>query len=184
MLGGKTESSPITGGLFVVLRRYMKPITGTEAARVEPVKSDDKVAAMMEKMEAMERRLADRELSLIAKEKEIDSKINQPFLRPMNETIREQVEQVHMDKQERMKKNLDSQPKVRIYMPLEGQEKAGTLHPVVLNGYRINVPKGVYIDLPQQVADIVKKSLEQTEAAGLAFRLDMSNSEKQKALSG
>lgn len=162
----------------------MKPITGTEAAKVEPVKSDDKVAAMMEKMEAMEKRLQDRELSLIAKEKEIDSKINQPFLRPMNETVREQVEQVHMDKAERMRIHLEKQRKVRIFMPLEGQEKAGTIHPVVMNGYRINVPKGVYVDLPEQVADLIKKSLEQTEAAGAAFRLDMSNSEKQKALTG
>jgi hypothetical protein len=168
-----------------------KPIAGTEAAKTEPVmttepvQTDPNVAKMMEKMEAMEKRLEDRELALIEKEKELDKKIEATrFLKPMSEERRQEVEEIHQSKSEIMKRQLEKQPKVRMFVPLQGMEKAGTVHPVVMNGYRLNVPKGVYVDLPQQVADLLKNSFQQTEAAGAAFRLDLSNKEKQEALAG
>lgn len=166
-----------------------KPIAGTEAAHNEPVttpvKTDDRVAGALEKLEAMEQRLADRELALIEREKQLEKQVEaNRFLKPMSPEVRAQVEEIHASKAEIMKKHLDKQPKVRMFIPLQGAEKVGTIHPVVMNGYRINVPKGQYVDLPQQVADLLTNSFNQTEQAGAAFRLDKSGKEKQDAMSG
>jgi hypothetical protein len=66
-----------------------------------------------------------------------------------------------------MKALLASQPKVRVLVPLEAGEtvvkntdgsKAFPILPVNINGYRLNVPKGVYVDVPQTVADIISES--------------------------
>ncbi len=57
-----------------------------------------------------------------------------------------------------MKAMLDAQPKVRTFVPLENGEKLGEFLPVNINGYRLNVPKGVYVDVPQTVADIIAES--------------------------
>ena len=57
-----------------------------------------------------------------------------------------------------MKSLLASQPKVRVLVPLETGEKLGEFLPVSINGYRLNVPKGVYVDVPQSVADIISES--------------------------
>lgn len=79
----------------------------------------------------------------------------------------------HKSKSERMKEKLKLQPKVRVFMPLEGKEKPGTLFPVTLNGYRVNVPKGVYVEVPEQVGDIIMSSLNQTaEAENNPMRID------------
>ncbi len=64
-----------------------------------------------------------------------------------------------------MKAKLAKQPKVRILIPLEGKEKIGSTMPVTLNGYRLNIQKGVYVDVPEQVARIIMKSQQQTIAA-------------------
>src|ERR1043166_3469344 len=69
-----------------------------------------------------------------------------------------------------MKALLDSQPKVRVLVPLESGEKLGEFLPVNINGYRLNVPKGVYQDVPQTVADIIAdayNSYEQNSAAAM-----------------
>lgn len=66
-----------------------------------------------------------------------------------------------------MKTLLSAQPKVRVFVPLEAGEtvvkntdgsKAFPFLPVSINGYRLNVPKGVYVDVPQTVADIISES--------------------------
>ncbi len=80
--------------------------------------------------------------------------------------ITQSDEEAHLSKAERMKQHLAKQPKVRTIIPLEGKEKKGeSFLTVILNGYRLNVPKGVYIDLPEQIADIVKQHYEQTDEA-------------------
>lgn len=179
-----------------------KPIAGTQAAKNEtvqpsapatttppvstqPVTTDEKIASALDKIEAMEQRLADRELALVEREKELEKKIEaNRFLKPMSPEVRAHVEEIHASKAEIMKKHLEKQPKVRMFIPLQGQEKAGTILPVVMNGYRINVPKGMYVDLPQQVADLLTNSFNQTEQAGAAFRLDKAGKEKQDAMTG
>ena len=68
-------------------------------------------------------------------------------------------------KAEIMKARLALQEKVSIMIPLEGKEKKGSTFPVTLNGYRLNIQKGVYVKVPKQVADIVMDSQSQTIAA-------------------
>lgn len=75
------------------------------------------------------------------------------------------VDQVRTGKIARMKEVLKNQPTTRIFVPLEGREKPGTLLPVTINGYRVNVPKGVYCDVPEQVGQIIMDSMNQTEEA-------------------
>lgn len=76
-------------------------------------------------------------------------------------------------KAEAMKLKLMAQPKVRIFVPLEGKEKLGVTISVILNGYRLNVPKGVYIDVPEQVAEVIADSLNQSSViANHPLRMD------------
>lgn len=70
-----------------------------------------------------------------------------------------------------MKAMLDAQPKVAIYVPLENGEPKGTQLPVNINGYRVNVPKGVVnVMVPQAIAEIVWQSLGIYEEASSALR--------------
>lgn len=57
-----------------------------------------------------------------------------------------------------IKSLLSEQPKVRVFVPLETGEKLGEFLPVSINGYRLNVPKGVYVEVPQAVADIISEA--------------------------
>lgn len=54
---------------------------------------------------------------------------------------------------------LDKQPKVKMFVPLENGEPAGTILPVNINGHRYNVPKGQTVDVPQTVAEVIAESL-------------------------
>jgi len=60
-----------------------------------------------------------------------------------------------------MKSYLAEQPKVSVYVPLEiGEDlRSHPFVPVTINGYRLNVPKGVRVDVPKPVADIIFESL-------------------------
>lgn len=86
-------------------------------------------------------------------------------------------------KADRMKAWLETQPKVRIMIPRQGKEKMGTTESVVLNGYRLNIVKGVYVLVPKPVADVIMKSQNQTEDAlnapkredGSSRRIDQEN---------
>jgi len=70
-----------------------------------------------------------------------------------------------------MKAMLEAQPKVGIYVPLEQGEPKGTQLPVNINGYRVNVPKGVpNVQVPQSVAEIIWQSLGVYEEASSALR--------------
>lgn len=92
----------------------------------------------------------------------------------------------HADKAKRTADFVNSQPKVNIFIPLEGKEKVGTaVLPVTINGHRWNVPKGIYVECPKSVADIVKESLNQTEQAYMnEFRLDNAPEDRKTALQG
>jgi hypothetical protein len=60
-----------------------------------------------------------------------------------------------------MKSYLADQPKVELYVPLDVGEdlKSHPIVPVTINGYRLNVPKGIRVKVPQPVADIIFESL-------------------------
>ncbi|TRZ50993.1 MAG: hypothetical protein D4S01_05740, partial [Dehalococcoidia bacterium] len=84
-------------------------------------------------------------------------------------------------KAELMRDKLSKQPKVRILIPL-GDEKIGATFSVIINAYRLNIKKGVYVDVPQQVADIVMESQKQTvSATNNELNLDNPNHPKRKS---
>jgi len=90
---------------------------------------------------------------------------------------------VHPDigsKTEKMKKVLLSQKRVRIFVPRKEGESDKVLQSVNINGYRLDFPKQTYLDLPEQIADLLKDSLIQDEQALQSFRID--TSEKEQAL--
>jgi hypothetical protein len=93
-------------------------------------------------------------------------------------------------KADRMARHLEKQPKVRVLIPLEPNEKVGVVKQVkvkgiiqyqhvsgavwskTFNGYRVVYPKGTYVDVPEQIADNIAKELDQTQRAGEHLKLD------------
>jgi len=82
-----------------------------------------------------------------------------------------------------MRVHLAKQPKIRILIPVEGKEKPGMTVPVTINGYRLNIAKGVYVEVPEQVADMIMKSQKQTVEA-LNNPLNLSNPRHPRKQSG
>lgn len=74
------------------------------------------------------------------------------------------VERV-LTKPERMKQALDKQDKVKIFIPLEGKEPKGAVETVIVNGYRFDIMKGVKVEVPEQIADIIHDSMHKTDEA-------------------
>jgi hypothetical protein len=70
------------------------------------------------------------------------------------------------------KEILDRQPKVRFMIPLDMGEKKGSYHEVQINGYVLHIQKGVFVDLPKTVADLLAESMDLTNEAGSEFRID------------
>lgn len=68
-------------------------------------------------------------------------------------------------KADKMKQFLLSQDKIRIIIPRLNKEDPSIKHSVTLNGYRLDLPKQQYLELPLQVAMVIMDSLEQTESA-------------------
>lgn len=54
-----------------------------------------------------------------------------------------------------MRKKLMSQPRVPVYIPLGHEEKVGATHQVTLNGYTMFIRKGMQVDVPVQVKEIL-----------------------------
>lgn len=86
----------------------------------------------------------------------------------------------------KMKAHLDKQPKVSIMIPFEVGEnpingKNVPFH-CNLNGYALDIPRGIYVDVPRQIADMIKERLESEGKIGAEWRLDR-NADKQEALS-
>lgn len=93
-------------------------------------------------------------------------------------------------KADRMAKHLEDQPKVRVLIPLEPNEKVGKVKETMVkgirrfeyisgavwsktfNGYKVIYPKGTYVDVPEQIADNIRKEFDQTEKAGEHLKLD------------
>lgn len=59
-------------------------------------------------------------------------------------------------KAEQMRRQLASEPKVRIMVPLASGEKPGVTQSVVLNGYSMYIRKGDYVDVPKSVAEVLE----------------------------
>ena len=71
-----------------------------------------------------------------------------------------------------MKKFLLSQPKVSIFVPKAETEDPKVQLSVNLNGYRLDFPKNVYLEVPQQIAEVIRESLNQQASALLPFQIN------------
>lgn len=111
-----------------------------------------------------------------------------------------QEKEEYLSKAERMRAHLMKQPRVRILVPCEGDEKPGVINlvyneatkrkeqvyvsgaylPVQLNGFKWLVAKGKYEDVPQQIADVVSESQHMTAEAGKPFLIDRTDPETGK----
>ena len=84
------------------------------------------------------------------------------------------------------KKALDAQPKVMVFIPFEAGENAAQAAqiklPVNINGYQFDIPRGTAVNVPQQVAEMIRERLESEGKAGRTSRVDASP-ERQEALS-
>lgn len=72
-------------------------------------------------------------------------------------------------------------PKVRIFVPRKDGEDSSIKQTVNVNGYRLDFPKNMYLEMPLPVAEIIMESLKQTEAA-LVKNLISGNKDKEHAL--
>jgi len=57
-----------------------------------------------------------------------------------------------------MKEFLSKQPKVLVSIHLESGEPIGATQSVNLNGYRLNIKKGVTVSVPKQVAEVLQEA--------------------------
>lgn len=81
----------------------------------------------------------------------------------------------------KMKAFLLKQPIRTMLIPRPMGEDVSIKQSVCLNGYRLDFPKDTYVEVPLQVADVLRESLKQTVAA-LRIGLIDGNREKEKAL--
>ncbi len=84
-------------------------------------------------------------------------------------------------KAEKMKAHLLAQSRVRVLVPREQGEDKSVLMSVNLNGYRLDFPKNAYVDMPEQIAEVIMKSQDQTNRALEVSRID-GDSDKETAL--
>jgi hypothetical protein len=100
--------------------------------------------------------------------------------KPLSPT-QDRAEQAKADREymtdvQKMKKHLEAQPKVMIMIPFEAGEKPETAKhikfSVRLNGYLMEVPRGVRVEVPQQVAEVIWERLESEGRIGQEWRVD------------
>ena len=72
-----------------------------------------------------------------------------------------------------MKEHLESQPKVSFMVPRDPLESESlSYESVQINGYRMEVKKGVMVQLPQQVAELLANKYQVELNAGSDMRID------------
>ena len=75
-------------------------------------------------------------------------------------------------KADTMKKRLLLQDRVKILIPVESGTDPSVKQSVNLNGYRLDLPKNTYIEIPQQIAEVIMNSQKQQIEALQPFRTD------------
>lgn len=86
-----------------------------------------------------------------------------------------------MQKAHKMRDILHAQPKAWTYVPLGPGEKADSMLPVGINGYFVYIRKGVMVEVPYQIAQMVADSFNQDRLIGAEHDLSQ-NEDKQRAL--
>ena len=64
-----------------------------------------------------------------------------------------------------MKKLLDKEPKKKVRLPLLKDKNALNYVPVCINGYIYQVKRGVEVEVPDYVAEVLKNSMKQDQYA-------------------
>ena len=73
--------------------------------------------------------------------------------------------EVYFGKAKIMKEKLLEQDEVITFIPRTDGEAVSVPQIVNLNGYKLNIPKNTYVSLPMQIAETIRKSHAQVEAA-------------------
>lgn len=111
-------------------------------------------------------------------------------LNPANPQEDRDTEKSWQTKADRMAKHLEAQPKIRVLIPLETNEKVGIVEETLVkgirkfkhisgavwsktfNGYKVIYPKGMYVDVPEQIAENIGDEQNQTQNAGASLKID------------
>lgn len=127
---------------------------------------------------------------LVATIKILEKKKVETLTPPVSPKEEREDEQRWLSKAERMLQILLKQPRVRFLIPLEPKEKPGIVREVMekgrfkqihvsgavetpqINGCKWIVPKGVMVDIPEQIADLLAESYRMTTEAGQNLLLD------------
>ena len=64
---------------------------------------------------------------------------------------------------ETMFNHLASEPTFKLFIPLAPDEKFGSLATPIMNGLKVGIYKGAYVDCPKSMAELVMDSLNQTQ---------------------
>ncbi len=130
---------------------------------------EDLVAQMAE----MREQLQEMKVSNQQKEKEIanlkrdqSSSTHDPVQDRINRDLEEQLE---------IKRILDSEPKVSVFWPLMNGEKEGAQDMVSINGYRYIIQKGIMVEVPKSIAELVKQHVESVTKVPQGHRLNLQN---------
>lgn len=86
------------------------------------------------------------------------------------------------DEAEKTKQILAKRPKINFIIPLAENEQQGASETVQINGYRLTIQKGVMVEIPKPVADILAEKYRINMIAGQNKRIDRST-ETSQALS-
>lgn len=81
------------------------------------------------------------------------------------------------DEQVKVKRKLAAAPKVRFMLPFDPGEKRGAFRSVTINGYRCEVPKGVFLDLPEPIVKILMRSMQMESDALESNQYNLSNAD-------
>jgi hypothetical protein len=82
------------------------------------------------------------------------------------------------DIRQRTKAALEAQPKRSIMIPKEKNDQDGAFETVQINGYTYQIKKGVYVEVPELVAQIIMDAKKQTDEAYAKARQSLSPSER------
>ncbi len=98
------------------------------------------------------------------------------------QSIKEVTE--YMDERVReTKKALEKQPRVMFHIPVTPGDSADVYEVVNINGYRLEIKRGVMVSLPQQVYGMLAEKYRVESTAGMNKRLDHASKETLDALS-
>lgn len=177
--GADTPPTPPNPSIVPNTHETPEATTSPDAPETAKVEQDPQIAAKLKELQEAIDRTNAFNAQLEKSEQERTVKFD-AGLKSISPEENKQVIEVHKSKAMRMKEHLAKQPKVQVFVPLEGKEKMGTQLPVTLNGYGVKIPKGMYVEVPQQIAEVIMDSLNQTQQA-LDNKYNIDNADEKTA---